>query len=141
MCMSNISNCLKCYSFDKKKSSLAVPEVVKLTLKWIWNYLTKFSSLTARKISVQAARGTSLPRQQGSWGQHGAHLGPVVPRWAPCWPHEPCYLGSYRPSPVQLHLTISLPTSEMGGTYKHEPHGHLNIQPEEIGIKLMVASG
>ena len=26
-------------------------------------------------------------------GQHGAHLGPVGPRWAPCWPHEPCYQG------------------------------------------------
>ena len=25
-------------------------------------------------------------------GQHGAHLGPTGPRWAPCWPHEPCYL-------------------------------------------------
>ena len=24
-------------------------------------------------------------------GQHGANLGPVGPRWAPCWPHEPCY--------------------------------------------------
>ena len=24
-----------------------------------------------------------------SWGQHGADLGPVGPRWAPCWPHEP----------------------------------------------------
>ena len=30
----------------------------------------------------------------GSWSQHGAHLGPVGPRWAPCWPHEPCYQGS-----------------------------------------------
>ena len=30
---------------------------------------------------------------QSSWGQHGAHLGPVGPRWAPCWPHEPCYQG------------------------------------------------
>ena len=29
-----------------------------------------------------------------SWGQHGAHLGPTGPRWAPCWPHEPCYLGN-----------------------------------------------
>ena len=28
-----------------------------------------------------------------SWDQHGAHLGPKGPRWAPCWPHEPCYLG------------------------------------------------
>ena len=25
---------------------------------------------------------------------HGAHLGPTEPRWAPCWPHEHCYLGS-----------------------------------------------
>ena len=29
------------------------------------------------------------------WGQHGAHLGPVGPRWAPCWSHEPCYLGCF----------------------------------------------
>ena len=35
------------------------------------------------------------PRKQSSWGQHGAHLGPVGPRWAPCWPHEPCYQGCY----------------------------------------------
>ena len=33
------------------------------------------------------------PRSQSSWGQHGAHLGPVGPRWALCWPHEPCYHG------------------------------------------------
>ena len=33
------------------------------------------------------------PRWQSSWGQHGAHLGPVGPRWAPCRPHEPCYQG------------------------------------------------
>ena len=36
---------------------------------------------------------TWLPWYQGSWGQSGAHLGPTWPRWAPCWPHEPCYLG------------------------------------------------
>ena len=24
----------------------------------------------------------------------GAHLGPFGPRWAPCWPHEPYYLGN-----------------------------------------------
>ena len=34
-----------------------------------------------------------IPRYQSSCGQHGAHLGPVGPRWAPCWPHEPCYQG------------------------------------------------
>ena len=36
---------------------------------------------------------TCHPRQQGSWGQHGTHLGPFGPRGAPCWPHEPCYQG------------------------------------------------
>ena len=36
-----------------------------------------------------------LPWLQGSWGQHGAYLGPTGPRWAPCWPHELCYLGIF----------------------------------------------
>ena len=26
---------------------------------------------------------------------HGAYLCFVGPRWAPCWPHEPCYQGSF----------------------------------------------
>ena len=29
------------------------------------------------------------------WGQYGAHLGPTGPWWAPCWPHEPCYLITF----------------------------------------------
>ena len=33
-----------------------------------------------------------------SWGQHGAHLGPIGPRWDPCPPHEPCYQGSFSTS-------------------------------------------
>ena len=35
------------------------------------------------------------PREQGLWGQHGAHMGPTGPRWAPCWPHGLCYLGNW----------------------------------------------
>ena len=27
---------------------------------------------------------------------HGANLGPVGPRWDPCWPQKPCYQGRYR---------------------------------------------
>ena len=38
---------------------------------------------------------TSNPRKQSSWSQHGAQLGPVDPRWAPCWPHEHCYQGYF----------------------------------------------
>ena len=40
----------------------------------------------------------SLPWYQGSWGQHGVHLGPKGPRRAPRWPHELCYLGYCFPS-------------------------------------------
>ena len=31
-----------------------------------------------------------------------AHLCPVGPRWAPCWPHEPCYQG-YGPSSPRIY--------------------------------------
>ena len=34
---------------------------------------------------------TIVPDSKVHWGQYGTHLGPVGPRWAPCWPHEPCY--------------------------------------------------
>ena len=35
-------------------------------------------------------KGSGLPDNK----VHGAHLGPTGPRWAPCWPYEPCYLGA-----------------------------------------------
>ena len=55
----------------------------------IWLYF-----LLMLTVNVIFLYGTgALPREQSSWGQHGAHLGPVGPRWAPCWPHEPCYQG------------------------------------------------
>ena len=34
---------------------------------------------------------TKQPTKRFSWGLHGFHLGPVGPRWAPCWPHDNCY--------------------------------------------------
>ena len=36
---------------------------------------------------------------------HGVHLGPVDPRWAPCWPHEACYQGNH--SSVELIISAS----------------------------------
>ena len=48
--------------------------------------------------------------RDSKWGQHGAHLGPTGPRWAPCWPHELCYLGSDNYADVvfpNFHLVIS----------------------------------
>ena len=43
-----------------------------------------------------------MPRWQVLWCKHASsrppppYLGPVGPKWAPCWPHEPCYQGVYR---------------------------------------------
>ena len=37
---------------------------------------------------------------------HGARLGPVGPRWAPCWPHEPCYQGRLTFSCVLLWFGV-----------------------------------
>ena len=37
---------------------------------------------------------------------HGAHLGPVSPRWAPCWPHEPCYQGNIC-SDIPVHHLVT----------------------------------
>ena len=44
------------------------------------------------KLLIHSQTST-VPRKQSSWSQHDAHLGPIGPRWAPCWPDEPCYLG------------------------------------------------
>ena len=40
--------------------------------------------------------------KQSSWGQHGTHLGPTGPSWAPCWPHESCYQGRSWSTLVQV---------------------------------------
>ena len=47
----------------------------------------------AIRLSPYLERQSLYPDNKVHGGQHGAHLGPVGPRWAPCWPHEPCYRG------------------------------------------------
>ena len=39
---------------------------------------------------------------------YGAHLGPTEPRWAPCWPHEPCYLGLFWKETVRVFIHLSI---------------------------------
>ena len=51
-------------------------------------------------MAFSTSEGVIVPWQQGSWG----HLGPTGPRWAPCWPHELCYLGIAK----HLHLCWTL---------------------------------
>ena len=40
--------------------------------------------------------GFDIPSQIAKFmGPTWGHLGPVSPRWVPCWPHEPCYQGLF----------------------------------------------
>ena len=49
-----------------------------------------------------------------------AHLGPVGPRWAPYWPHEPCYYMNW--------LTYDFWT-RTGGWEFHRSHGVVTSSP------------
>ena len=53
-----------------------------------------FAILWEKALTTNGFPAQRAPRQQNLWGKHGAHLGPVGPRWAPCWLHEPCYQDS-----------------------------------------------
>ena len=78
------------------------------------------------------------PKQQSSWGQHGAHLGPVGPRWAPCWPHEPCYRGYLifmmgLPKLLIWHLYDDPPPKKKT---KKKTHTHRHTKPQ-FKIKML----
>ena len=42
-------------------------------------------------------------------GPHRAHLGPVGPRWTPCWPHEPCYQGHCASESTLMNICRHIP--------------------------------
>ena len=56
---------------------------------WAWSHLLVVGVDKGGKVG-------QIPWWQGSWGQHEAHLRQTGHRWAPCWPHELCYLGIER---------------------------------------------
>ena len=63
----------------------------------------QFLTSTSLVLSDGNMHCVAMPRQQSSWGQHGAHPGPGGPRWAPCWPHEFCYQGWLTMTEAALH--------------------------------------
>ena len=81
------------------------------------------------------------PRQQGSWGQHGAHLGPVGPRWAPCWPHEPCYQGYdwHKLCYFDLPSMISNDHSTTNVVIGSRVPGLWYLRPELMGGKIILS--
>ena len=55
-------------------------------------------------------------------GPTWAHLGPVGPRWAPCWPHELCYQGCDNESVLRNDSTtssLSFPSALSQNTYTY----------------------
>ena len=98
-----------------KWSASVLPMKVHLILE-VWWYLCSW----VHHLRAMTVNGTFLllwlahPRSQNSWGQHGAHLGPVGPRWAPCWPHEPCYQGCYSSYLQQMNEITSQTNSPTG---------------------------
>ena len=82
---------------------------------------------------------TRLIRLQSSWGQHGTHLGPAGPRWAPCCPHEPCYLGMYKNMgfiPIQANPTRILRRKYLTPSQPSVTGDNLNISCKRTGFSL-----
>ena len=74
--------------------------------------------LVTRYIYIKSPThiGTSLKARFK--GPTWAHLGPTGPRWAACWPHELCYLGSdlfYRHAVFVKHENIIMLISHSSG--------------------------
>ena len=63
------------------------------------------------------------PREQSSWGQHRAHLGPVGPIWAPWWPHEPCYKGRLLLFPTGFTQLILINLVDMSADINYDNIG------------------
>ena len=57
--------------------------------------LTSMWSINTQHLNKHSANSFGYPDSK-FMGQHVTHLGPVGPRWAPCWNHEPCYQVIYQ---------------------------------------------
>ena len=85
------------YYFTLNKSCLSLSESESESIAiWIiwnefnWKSIPKYIFFTKEMYLKMSSANAQIANP---WGQHGAHLGPVGLRWAPCWPHEPCYQG------------------------------------------------
>ena len=69
----------------------------KCLFKSLWTCCITTRYINVLWLPIRQTRSFQNPDCKVHGGQHGGHLGPVGPRWAPCWPHEPCYQGSHTP--------------------------------------------
>ena len=73
-----------------------------------------------------------------SLGQDGAHLGPVGPGWAPCWPLEPCYQGHQFPYKFWGHLSWNMPHRPTSLVSAHDPDWQLRIIKWVSGVYRLI---
>ena len=78
--------------FPLSDTSMMIDLMPFSSLAWWCLDMETLSLLLAICVGKPPTTGIQIARFIGpSWG----HLGPTGPRWAPCWPHELCYLGSF----------------------------------------------
>ena len=122
----------------------------------LFKFATKWSSITGslrvstpKRSMMFGLRITTLIAR--SWGQHGAHLGPKGPRWAPCCPQKLCYLGilwmhAWRGPFYCLHGCNVFPHQKLNGLPSPIYAGLLLIESggtniSEIWIKCPLRNG
>ena len=90
-----------------------------LPIDWFWTLKQmKLHFIICSDVAHVWCLSTVLahPSEQGSWGQHGAHLGPTGPRWAP-WILLSGTVWTW--AQIQNYL---LPNGSLGPT-SHDHHG------------------
>ena len=93
----------------KNKSNMAFNDLIKTVSSIV---ATKFSLYHWWILTTDVSQSSSAAVDHSPDSKvHVAHLGPVGPRWAPCWSHEPCYQGIYL-----SHLVSKAPR---GAAYNH----------------------
>ena len=90
--LNQLRNHIKCRSvfmlnnFTHKR----LPAILKISLCLVLSTLSPRRTLLQIVWLLDQIKSLQIARFMGpTW----VHLGPVGPRWAPCWPHKPCYQG------------------------------------------------
>ena len=83
-----------------------------------------------------------VPNSKVNGAQHGAHLGPVGPKWAPCWPHEACYQEYYESHFMRVkHIRIyhrKVHVAHMGPTWFLSAPGRPHVGPMKPAIWVVI---
>ena len=136
----------ECLHFLKFSIPLRIIKIFTWTVKKLQCGSNKMGTISVQENhypqSPWAERYTQIARfMWPTWGQHGAHLGPVGLRWALCWPHKPHYQGSHCQSSLSFcplynmdAITPQAAVFHIPGSYMIHTIGHTtNIDSSSPG--------